>query len=255
MRREGGGIRPVRQQARHPVRRRAPVAGTAHRQQPHAGADVQAIRDVAKVQAGQRVLVIGAGGGVGTLTVQIAKAFGAEVTGACSSSKADLVRSVGADEVIDYTQEDITDGTQHWDVIVDTALPPSAVAVATRAHDEGNLAIVGGDRGGTGTGDFFRQMLRAPLWSLVIGQRLRPVVSKEDGDDLQALAELVGTGAVTPVVGSTYPLVEASDAIRELERGHARGKIIVTVQSSQPSPPHVDASRVTRKRGTGPGRP
>jgi NADPH:quinone reductase-like Zn-dependent oxidoreductase len=190
---------------------------------------LQAIRDVGKVQAGQTVLVIGAAGGVGTLTVQIAKAFDAEVTGVCSTSKIDLVRSIGADHAIDYTREDFAEGSRRWDVIVDTAgrRPLSVLRRALSPH--GTLGIVGGEGGGRWTGGFFRQMLRAPLVSLFSGQKLRPVVSKENHEDLQALAALVEAGKVAPVVGRTYPLVEAADAIRELERGHARGKIVVTV--------------------------
>jgi NADPH:quinone reductase-like Zn-dependent oxidoreductase len=190
---------------------------------------LQAIRDVGKVQPGQTVLVVGAAGGVGTLTVQIAKAFGAEVTGVCSTSKIDLVRSIGADHAIDYTREDFADGTRRWDVIVDTAgrRPLSVLRRALSPH--GTLGIVGGEGGGRWTGGFFRQMLRAPLLSLFSGQKLRPVVSKENHEDLRTLAALVEAGKVAPVVGRTYPLVEAADAIRELERGHARGKVVVTV--------------------------
>jgi NADPH:quinone reductase-like Zn-dependent oxidoreductase len=190
---------------------------------------LQAIRDVGKVQPGQRVLVIGAAGGVGTLTVQIAKAFGAEVTGVCSTSKVDLVRSIGADEVIDYTREDFANGKRRWDVIIDTAGRRSVRLLRRALTPKGTLGIVGGEGGGRWTGGFFRQMLRAPLLSLFSGQKLRPVVSKENQEDLLALAALVEAGKVTPVVGRTYPLVEAADAIRELERGHARGKIVVTV--------------------------
>jgi NADPH:quinone reductase-like Zn-dependent oxidoreductase len=190
---------------------------------------LQAIRDVGEVQPGQRVLVIGAGGGVGTLTVQVAKAFGAEVTGVCSTSKMDLVGSIGADEVIDYTREDFADGSRRWDVIVDTAgrRPLSVLRRALSPH--GTLGIVGGEGGGRWTGGFFRQVLRAPLLSLFSGQKLRPVVSKENHEDLRALAALVEAEKVAPVVGRTYPLVEAADAIRDLERGHASGKIVVTV--------------------------
>jgi NADPH:quinone reductase-like Zn-dependent oxidoreductase len=190
---------------------------------------VQAIRDVAKVQPGQRVLVIGAGGGVGTLTVQVAKAFGAEVTGVCSTSKMDLVRSVGADHVIDYTREDFADGSRRWDVIVDTAGRRPVRQLRRALTPQGTLAIVGGDGGGRWTGGFFRQILRAPLLSVFSGQKLRPVVSKENREDLEALTALVEAGKVTPVVGKTYPLADAAEAIRELERGHARGKIVVTV--------------------------
>lgn len=190
---------------------------------------LQAIRDVAKVQPGQRVLVIGAGGGVGTLTVQVAKAFAAEVTGVCSSSKVELVRSIGADEVIDYTREDFADGTRRWDVIVDTAGRRSLRRLRRALTPRGTLGIVGGEGGGRWTGGFFRQILRAPLLSLFSGQRLRPVVSKESHEGLQALADLIEAGSVTPVVGKTYPLADVPDAIRELERGHARGKIVITL--------------------------
>jgi NADPH:quinone reductase-like Zn-dependent oxidoreductase len=175
------------------------------------------------------VLVIGAGGGVGTLTVQVAKAFGAEVTGVASTSKLELVRSVGADEVIDYTREPLEDVTDRWDAIVDTAGRRPLRVLRRLLMPTGTLAIVGGEGGGRWTAGFFRQILRAPLLSLVTKQRLRPVVSKESGEDLRALAELIERGDVTPVVGRTFLLVEAPDAIRYLERGHAAGKVVVTV--------------------------
>ena len=190
---------------------------------------LQAIRDVAKVKPGDRVLVIGAGGGVGTLTVQVAKAFGARVTGVCSASKADLVRSIGADDVIDYAHEDFTDGTRRWDAIVDTAGRRPLRQLRRALAPRGTLAIVGGEGGGRWTAGFFRQILRAPLLSVFSGQTLAPVVSKETREDLEALAELIEADKLTPVVGKTYPLVDAAEAIRELERGHARGKIVVTV--------------------------
>jgi NADPH:quinone reductase-like Zn-dependent oxidoreductase len=190
---------------------------------------LQALRDVAKLRAGQRVLVIGAAGGVGTFAVQVAKAFGAKVTGVCSTSKLDLVRSIGADEVIDYTREDYTDGTRQWDVMVDTA-GRRPVRVLSRALTKGGtLAIVGGEGGGNWTGGFFRQILRAPILSLLTGKRLRPVTSKVRHEDLQALAELIEAGTVTPVVGKTYPLNEAPEAVRYLAEGHARGKVVITM--------------------------
>jgi NADPH:quinone reductase-like Zn-dependent oxidoreductase len=192
---------------------------------------LQAIRDQGEVRPGQRVLVIGAGGGVGTLAVQIAKAFGAEVTGVCSASKRDLVRSLGATEVIDYAREDFADGARRWDLIVDTAGRRPLSVLRRALGPRGTLAIVGGDGGGRWTGGFFRMILRAPLLSLVTRQRLRPVMSKERRDDLEALAELIEAGAVTPVVGRTYPLVDAPEAVRELEGGHARGKLVVVVRS------------------------
>jgi NADPH:quinone reductase-like Zn-dependent oxidoreductase len=191
---------------------------------------LQALRDVAKVRAGQTVLVIGAGGGVGTFSVQIARAFGATVTGVCSGSKADLVRSIGADEVIDYTRADFTDGTRMWNVIVDTAGLRSLRSLRRALLPHGTLAIVGGDGGGKVTGGFFRQILRAPLLSLFVGQRLRPVTAKEEREDLETLAEMIDAGQITPVVGKAYALVDAAEAVRELERGHARGKLVVTVQ-------------------------
>jgi NADPH:quinone reductase-like Zn-dependent oxidoreductase len=187
---------------------------------------LQAVRDVAKVKPGQGVLVIGAGGGVGTLTVQLAKAFGAHVTGVASTSKLELVRSIGADEVIDYTREELAG---RWDAIVDTAGRRPIRTLRKLLTPAGALAIVGGDGGGKWTGGFFRQVLRAPIASMFTRQRLRPVVSKEKGEDLRALAELIERGDVTPVVGRTYPLIEAADAIRYLEGGHATGKVVVTV--------------------------
>ena len=189
---------------------------------------LQAVRDAA-IRPGERVLVIGAGGGVGTLAVQIAKAFGGEVTGVCSGSKADLVRSIGADHVIDYTTDDFTDGRQRWDLIVDTAGRRPLRELRRALTPRGTLVIVGGDGGGRWTGGFFRQMLRAPLLSLVVGQRLRPLVSAEKGSDLRALTEMVDAGSLTPVVGATYALIDAPDAVRHLETGHATGKIVVTV--------------------------
>lgn len=190
---------------------------------------LQAMRDVGKVQAGQKVLVIGAGGGVGTLTVQVAKAFGAHVTGVCSTSKVDLVRSIGADDVIDYTRQDFADGSRHWDLIVETAGRRSLSDLRRALTPKGTLAIVGGEGGGKWTGGFFQQIFRAPLLSLFVSQRLRPVVSAEPQEDLLALKELVERNDVTPVIGRTYPLIEAADAIRYLAKGHAAGKIVITV--------------------------
>jgi NADPH:quinone reductase-like Zn-dependent oxidoreductase len=190
---------------------------------------LQAIRDVTKLQPGRRVLVIGAGGGVGTLTVQIAKSFGAHVTGVASTSKLDLLKQIGADDVIDYTREDFTDGSRRWDVIVDTAGRRGLRELRRALTPKGTVAIVGGEGGGRWTGGFLGMIVRAPILSLFTGQTFRPMMSTEGLEDLRALAELIEAGKVTPVVGKTYPLVDAAEALRELERGHARGKIVVTV--------------------------
>jgi NADPH:quinone reductase-like Zn-dependent oxidoreductase len=190
---------------------------------------LQAVRDKAAVRSGQTVLVIGAGGGVGTLAVQMAKGFGAEVTGVCSASKGDLVRSLGANDVIDYTREDFADGSRHWDVIVDTAGRRPLSRLRRALAPKGALVIVGGDGGGRWTGGFFRGVLRAPLLSLFVGQRLGGLNSKVKREDLRALSELIEAGKVTPVVDRTYPLIDAPEAIRYLERGHPGGKIVISV--------------------------
>jgi len=193
---------------------------------------LQALRDVCRVRPGQRALVIGAAGGVGTLAVQIAKAFSAHVTGVCGDAKAELVRAVGADEVIDYTREDVTDGRRQWDAILDTAGRRPLSRLRRALTPNGTLAIVGGDGGGKWTGGFSRQIVRAPLLSLLSRQSLKPVIATEGLDDLEALARLIETADVTPVVGSTYPLVDAAEAVREIGRGHALGKVVVVVHGS-----------------------
>ena len=190
---------------------------------------IQALRDKADVRPGRSVLVVGAGGGVGTLTVQIAKAKGATVTGVASTSKLDLVRSIGADDVIDYTRETFTDGSRRWDVIVDTAGRRSLRELRRALTPKGTLVVVGGDGGGPWTGGFFRGMLRGPIVSVFVGQTLGMVNAKTTEQDLEALAELIEAGSVIPVVGRTYDLVEAANAVRYLAEGHAAGKIVVTV--------------------------
>jgi NADPH:quinone reductase-like Zn-dependent oxidoreductase len=190
---------------------------------------LQALRDVGNVQPGQKVLIIGAGGGVGTFAVQIAKAFGADVTGVCSTSKLELVRSIGADHVIDYMRADVADGKTRYDLIVDTAgrRPLSQLRPALAAR--GTLVIVGGEGGGRWLGGFDRQIVRAPVVSLFGGQKLRPVVAKERSEDLVALGELMEAGTVATVIDRTYPLGQAAEAIRYLRQGHAAGKVVITV--------------------------
>jgi NADPH:quinone reductase-like Zn-dependent oxidoreductase len=190
---------------------------------------LQALRDKAHVQPGQTVLVIGAGGGVGTLAVQVAKAFGAHATGVASSSKLDLVRSIGAADVIDYTREDFTAGSMKWDVIVDTAGRRPLRQLRRALTPKGTLVVVGGDGGGRWTGGFFRGMLRGPLVSPFVGQKLMGLNSKVSREDLQGVAELAEAGKLTPVIGHTYALNETPEAIRELEAGHAAGKLVIAV--------------------------
>jgi NADPH:quinone reductase-like Zn-dependent oxidoreductase len=197
-----------------------PVSGTTA---------LRAVRDEGNVQPGQRVLVIGASGGVGSLAVQIAKALGAHVTGLSGTSKTDLVRSICADDVIDYTRDDFADGSRRWDLIVDTAGRRPLSKLRRALTPKGTLVIVGGDGGGPWTGGFFRGMLRAPVVSLFVGQRLRGLATKVRREDLVSLTGLIEAGSLTPVIDRTYPLIEAPDAIRYLEEGHPRGKIVVTV--------------------------
>jgi NADPH:quinone reductase-like Zn-dependent oxidoreductase len=189
---------------------------------------LQALRDTGRLRAGGHVLVIGAGGGVGSFAVQLAKAFGAEVSGVCSGAKADFVRSLGADAVIDYTREDFADGAQRYDVIVDTAGNRSLAHLRRALADHGTLAIVGGEWGNRWTGGFGRQIARAPLLSLIAGQRLRPVMTKENSADLEVLRRSIEAGDVTPAVDRTYPLSEVPVAIRHLRSGDVRGKLVIT---------------------------
>jgi NADPH:quinone reductase-like Zn-dependent oxidoreductase len=191
-------------------------------------AALQGVRDVGEVQAGQKVLVLGAAGAVGWFAVQVAKAFGARVTGVASTSQLELVRSIGADEVIDYTRTEVTDGTRQWDVIIDTGGRRSLSQLRRALTPKGTLVIVGGEGGGRWMGGFLRN-LRAPVVSRFVGQRLRMLVSKERLEDLQVLAELIEAGKLRPRIGRSYPLGEAPEAMRALEAGDTGGKIVITV--------------------------
>jgi NADPH:quinone reductase-like Zn-dependent oxidoreductase len=189
---------------------------------------LQGLRDQGRVQPGQKVLITGASGGVGTFAVQLATAFGAQVTGVCSTTKADLVRSLGAGRVIDYTREDFADGTQRYDVILDTGGNPSLSRLRRALAPTGTLVIAGGETGGRWLGGSDRQ-LRALLLSRFVGQKLTTFISTQNHEDLIVLTELLEAGKIIPVIDRTYPLSEASKAIRYLEQGHARGKIVITV--------------------------
>jgi len=191
-------------------------------------AALQGLRDQGQLEAGQKVLIIGAAGAVGSFAVQLAKAFGAQVTGVCSTAQIDLVRSIGADDVIDYTRHDITDGTRQWDLVLDTAGRRSLSQLRRALTPKGTLVIVGGEGGGRLMGGFTRN-LRAPLLSRFVGQRLRMLASKPRQDDLRILRELLEAGKVTPLIGRTYPLAEVPEAISQLKAGHTRGKLVITV--------------------------
>jgi NADPH:quinone reductase-like Zn-dependent oxidoreductase len=191
-------------------------------------AALQGVRDMGEVQPGQKVLIIGAAGAVGSLAVQLAKAFGAEVTGVCSTNQIDLVRSIGADDVIDYTRQDIADGTRHWDLVLDTAGHRSLSQLRRALTPRGTLVIVGSEGRGRWLGGFDRS-LRAPVLSRFVGQRLRMLASKPGQEDLQTLRELIGSGKLTPVIDRTYPLREVPEAMRQLAEGHPRGKLVITV--------------------------
>ena len=189
---------------------------------------LQALTDVGHVQPTQHVLVIGASGGVGSYSVQLAKAFGAEVTGVCSTAKLDLVRSLGADHVIDYTRHDFAAAGDRYDLIVDIAGNPSPSHLRRALTPKGIAAIVGGEEGGSLTGGMDRQ-LRALALSLFVGQRLTGVMCKERSADLDRLTELIEAGKVTPSIDRTYPLAQVPDAMRHLVAGDVRGKVAITV--------------------------
>jgi NADPH:quinone reductase-like Zn-dependent oxidoreductase len=186
---------------------------------------LQLLRDDAKVQPGQKVLINGAAGGVGTFAVQIAKGFGAEVTGVCSAKNLELVRSIGADHVIDYTQEDFRDGDERYDVILDNVGDRSMADTRRALTSNGTLLSNGG---GHAAGKLGRT-IRGFLVSLVVRQQARPSVKTQNRSDLVALKELVEAGRVTPVIGGTYPLGQTADAISQVATGHARGTLVIAV--------------------------
>ena len=189
---------------------------------------LQALRDSGRVEAGHKVLIIGASGGVGIYAVQLAKALGAEVTGVASTSKLDLVRAIGADHVIDYTREDYADGARQYDIILDIGGNSRISRLRRALTRRGTLVIVGGEEGGNLTGGFGRQ-IRALVLSLFVPQRLTMVVAKEHYAGLEVLSRFIEEGNVTPIIDRTYPLSQVPDAMEHLESGQVRGKIAVTV--------------------------
>ena len=189
---------------------------------------LHAVREKGRVRADERVLIIGAGGGVGTFAVQLAKAFGAEATGVCSTTKLELVRSIGADHVIDYTREDFADARTRYDVILDIAGNRTLSHLRRALAPTGRLVIVGGEGGGHWFGGIDRQ-LRAQVLSLFVRQTLGTLIATARKEDLEELRGLVEAGTVTPVIDRAFPLREAPEAIRYMRTGHARGKVVITV--------------------------
>lgn len=191
---------------------------------------LQGIRDKGKVQAGQKVLINGASGGVGTFAVQIAKSFGADVTGVCSTRNLDMVRSLGADHVIDYTKEDFTNGAERYDVIIDNVANHSLLECRRALTPNGIYVLIGG-------GSANEQGLVGPLINPIKAMLLSPFVSQKMGmmladlnhNDLAMLADLMQSGKMKPVIDRTYKLSDLPDAIRYVEQGHARGKVVITV--------------------------
>jgi NADPH:quinone reductase-like Zn-dependent oxidoreductase len=191
---------------------------------------LQALRDRAALKPGQSVVINGASGGVGTFAVQIAKSLGAEVTGVCSTRNVQLVRSLGADHVIDYTREDFTAGDRRYDVIIDNVANRGILDLRRVLAPHGKLVIIGG--GGIDANPWFGPF-KAPLKALIVSwfvdQDMGMFISDPSGDDLALLGRMLESGAVRPVIDRIYPLAETAEAMRYLETGRARGKVIVTM--------------------------
>jgi len=191
---------------------------------------LQGLRDEGKIQAGQKVLINGASGGVGTFAVQIAKSFGADVTGVCSTRNVDMVRSLGANYVIDYTKEDFTQSGQHYDLILDNVGTQPLSGFRRVLNPKGICVMIGG--GGPNDGRWIGPMarpLKALLLSPFISQKMGMMLAEIRQEDLTIMSDLMQAGKVTPVIDRTYPLSQIAEAMRYLEQGHARGKVVITV--------------------------
>ncbi|MGB5512191.1 MAG: NAD(P)-dependent alcohol dehydrogenase, partial [Woeseiaceae bacterium] len=188
---------------------------------------LQALRDKGKLQPGQRVLVNGASGGVGTFAVQIAKSMGAEVTGVCSTRNVEMVRSIGADHVIDYKKDDYTQGDQRYDLIIDMVGNHALSKNRQVLSPDGVLVMVGGS-----TGNWLGALagpLKALIYSKFVDQQFVMILAKLNPEDLAIIGDMIAAGAVTPVIDRRYPLSEIAAAFEYSEAGHARGKIIIEV--------------------------
>jgi NADPH:quinone reductase-like Zn-dependent oxidoreductase len=208
----------------------APVAGFTA---------LQALRDKGRLQPGQTVLINGAGGGVGTFAVQIAKSLGADVTGVCGPGNVERVRSIGADWIIDYTREDFTRSGQHYDLILDCVGNHSLPACRRALNPQGIYIIVGAP-GGQWVGPMAR-LLEAIVVSRLGSRRMAPFLARRNPRDLAILRDLLAAGTVTPVIDRCFKLSETPEAIRYLEEGHARGKVVITGESELP--PVLDVSQ------------
>jgi len=186
---------------------------------------LRGLRDYGQIQPGQKVLINGASGGVGTFAVQIAKSFGADVTGVCSTSKLDMVRSIGADQVIDYTQEDFTQNRQRYDLILDIGANRSLSDYKRALSPKGIYVLAGFSMAA-----MLRVMSLGPLFSMTGSKKFVVLMPKLDPKAMVFMKELLEAGKVVPVIDSRYPLSEVPEAIRYLEEGHARGKVVITVE-------------------------
>ena len=203
---------------------------------------IQGLRDVGKIRVGQRVLIIGASGGVGSFAVQLAKSFGGVVTGVCSGRNVELVQSLGADHVIDYTREDVTRSDQTYDVIFQLAGTTSPAALRRILAPSGTLVLSSGDSTGRLIGPMNR-MVKAAALSTFIRQDLRPLTTKRSREDLELLRTLIEGGALTPVIERTYDLSQTAEAVRHLETGRVRGKLAISVRrDDEPDQVHQDAT-------------
>jgi NADPH:quinone reductase-like Zn-dependent oxidoreductase len=189
---------------------------------------LQGLRDHGGIESGQRVLIVGASGGVGTFAVQIAKYFGAEVTGVCSTRNVDLVRSLGADHVIYYTREDFTRNKQKYDLIFQLAGTHSPSECRRALTAKGTLVLSSGESNGRWLGPVAR-IIRAQVLSPFVSQKMVSFTVRPNKEDLQSLKQLIESGKLTPVIDRTYPLSETAEALRYLESGRARGKVVITV--------------------------
>jgi NADPH:quinone reductase-like Zn-dependent oxidoreductase len=188
---------------------------------------LQGLRDKGHIQPGQNVLVNGAAGGAGTFAVQIAKSFGAEVTGVCSTRNVDMVRSIGADRVIDYTQEDFTKREQRYDLIFD-CVGNHSLSACKRLLNPRGICVMAGDRSGRGMLGLLARLITALVLSWFVSQKLVTFLAKPSKEDLTIMRELMATGKVIPVIGRRYSLRNVREAIQYLEAGHARGKVVIT---------------------------